>query len=188
LDEGHLTDGQGRTVDFKNTLIIMTSNLGSERLMETGRIGFNLNGKGEEKEILKAASSYEEMKHQVMGDVRKFFRPEFINRLDGILVFHPLSRESVRKIVDLKLAELAHQLEDQGISMQVSEAAKDMLADKGYEPMYGARPLTRVIREELENELANQIIDGTLVEGDLVQIDVLDGTFAFEKRVAMPVA
>ncbi|MBI1730593.1 AAA family ATPase [Candidatus Acetothermia bacterium] len=188
LDEGHLTDGQGRTVDFKNTLIIMTSNLGSERLMETGKIGFNLDAKDSAKEILKAASSYEEMKHQVMGDVRKFFRPEFINRLDGILVFHPLSRESVRKIVDLKLAELAHQLEDQGISMQVSETAKDMLADKGYDPMYGARPLTRVIREELENELANQIIDGTLAEGDLVQIDVQDRTFAFEKRVMTGVA
>jgi len=178
LDEGHLTDGQGRVVDFKNTIIIMTSNLGSERLMgtETGPIGFKSNTASTNSSD---EPSYEEQRDLVMSDVRKFFRPEFINRLDGILVFHALKAEHLRQIVDLKLNELSDKLEMQGITVEISDLARERLAEKGYDPQYGARPLTRVIREDLENELANQLIDGRLNEGDNVQIDVEDGSFVF---------
>ena len=184
LDEGHLTDGQGHVVDFKNTIIIMTSNLGSERLMGgTKPIGFNSNGSNTQTTAISETSdedmTYDELKDTVMGDVRKFFRPEFINRLDGILVFHGLKPEHLRQIVDLKLEELRDKLEAQGIAIEISDLARERLAEKGYDPLYGARPLSRVIREELENELANRLIDGSLSEGDSVQVDVADDDFAF---------
>jgi ATP-dependent Clp protease ATP-binding subunit ClpC len=185
LDEGHLTDGQGRTVDFKNTLLIMTSNLGSERLMgATAKIGFSTNGN---EAIEPEEFSYDELQNQVMGDVRSFFRPEFINRLDGMLVFHPLQPDHLREIVELKLVELNNKLEEQGIGIDVSAEAKDLLARKGYEPMYGARPLNRVIREELENELANQLIDGSLIEGDVVSIDVENEGFSYSTNASEPI-
>ncbi len=187
LDEGRLTDGQGRTVDFKNTLIIMTSNLGSEQLMSTHKIGFDGDTKADSRRTPKEEKPYIEMKAQVLGEVRKFFRPEFVNRLDGIIVFQPLSPENLREIVGLKLAELSKKLEEQGIELQVSDKAKDLLAELGYDPMYGARPLTRVIREELENELANRLIDGELSEGDRVLVDVADEKFVFSRVASEPV-
>jgi ATP-dependent Clp protease ATP-binding subunit ClpC len=123
----------------------------------------------------------------VLGEVKRFFRPEFINRLDGIIVFRPLTREHLLKIVDLKLKDLAQKLEEQGITLEVSDEAKELLAESGYDPFYGARPLERVIREELEDELANRIIDGELGEGELVRIDVQDGKFTFERVVPEPI-
>ncbi len=187
LDEGRLTDGQGRTVDFKNTLIIMTSNLGSEQLMSTHKIGFDGDTKADSRRTPKEEKPYIEMKAQVLSEVRRFFRPEFVNRLDGIIVFQPLSPENLREIVELKLAELSKKLEEQGIELQVSDKAKDLLAELGYDPMYGARPLTRVIREELENELANRLIDGELSEGDRVLVDVADEKFVFRRVASEPV-
>jgi len=185
LDEGRLTDGQGRTVDFKNTLIVMTSNLGSEQLTGIPKIGFTGNGDPQSaSRDQKTEKSYEQIKAQVLGEVRKFFRPEFVNRLDGIIVFQPLSPEHLRQIVELKLAELSKKLEEQGIELQVSDEAKDLLAEKGYDPMYGARPLTRVIREELENELANRLIDGQLSEDDRVSVEVKEGELILKKRAA----
>ena len=181
LDEGRLTDGQGRTVDFKNTLIIMTSNLGSELLTENAKIGFDPNGNGHQHKPDEARASYDEMRSKVLGEVRKFFRPEFINRLDEILVFRPLAREHLRRIVELKLAELSEKLDDQGIDIEITDAAKDLLAERGHDPVYGARPLTRVIRDELENELANRLIDEELHEDDLVRVDVQDGEFVIER-------
>jgi ATP-dependent Clp protease ATP-binding subunit ClpC len=180
LDEGRLTDGQGRTVDFKNTLVIMTSNLGSDLISQAQKIGFDAKGSQQE-------ASYEEMRSKVLGEVKRFFRPEFINRLDGIIVFRPLTREHLLKIVDLKLKDLAQKLEEQGITLEVSDEAKELLAESGYDPFYGARPLERVIREELEDELANRIIDGELGEGELVRIDVQDGKFTFERVVPEPI-
>ncbi len=171
LDEGRLTDGQGRTVDFKNTLILMTSNLGSEHFGHDHRIGFAANGEAEQRPAKKALP-FEQVRAQVLDEVRRFFRPEFINRLDGIIVFRPLAQEHIRQIVDLKLAELHRRLEEQDIELVVSDEAKELLAEKGYDPLYGARPLVRVIREELENELANRIVGGELAEGDSVQVDV----------------
>ena len=181
LDEGRLTDGQGRTVDFKNTLIIMTSNLGSELLTENAKIGFDPNGNGHQLKQDETQASYDEMRSKVLGEVRKFFRPEFINRLDEILVFRPLAREHLRQIVELKLAELGEKLDDQGIDIEITDTAKDLLAERGHDPVYGARPLTRVIRDELENELANRLIDEELHEDDLVRVDVQDGEFVIER-------
>ena len=181
LDEGRLTDGQGRTVDFKNTLIIMTSNLGSELLTENAKIGFDPNGNGHQSMDNEARASYDEMRTKVLGEVRKTFRPEFINRLDEILVFRPLEREHIRQIVDLKLAELSDKLDDQGVDIEVTDAAKDLLAERGHDPVYGARPLTRVIRDELENELANRLIDEELHEDDLVRVDAQDDEIVIER-------
>ncbi len=178
LDEGRLTDGQGRTVDFKNTLIIMTSNLGSELLTENAKIGFDAGTNGHSDE---APAAYGEMRAKVLGEVRKTFRPEFVNRLDEILVFRPLAREHLRQIVELKLAELGEKLDEQGVDIEVTDAAKDLLAERGHDPVYGARPLTRVIRDELENELANRLIDEELHEDDLVRVDVHHGEFVIER-------
>jgi ATP-dependent Clp protease ATP-binding subunit ClpC len=189
LDEGRLTDGRGRTVDFKNTLIIMTSNLGSEQMMQTHKIGFDnrTEARGPSTRVRKSDPSYEEMRDQVLGEVKRFFRPEFVNRLDAVIVFQPLSPADLREIVELKLAELSKKLEEQGIELQVSDEAKGLLAEKGYDPMYGARPLTRVIREELEDELANRLIDGALSAGDRVHVGVERETFIFKRVVAEPV-
>jgi ATP-dependent Clp protease ATP-binding subunit ClpC len=179
LDEGRLTDGQGRTVDFRNTILIMTSNLGSEHFAQQGRIGFDAgaNGKAQSKRALEAVRA------QVLSNVKKFFRPEFLNRLDGIVIFKPLEPQHIRQIVELKLRELAEKLEDQEIELEVTDAAKALLAEKGYDPLYGARPLARVIREELENPLAEVIIDGELGEGDCVHVGVEGGKLTFKRVV-----
>ena len=179
LDEGRLTDGQGRTVDFRNTILIMTSNLGGEHFAQQGRIGFDAGANGQTQND----RTFEAVRAQVLSEVRKFFRPEFLNRLDGIVVFTPLEPEHIRQIVELKLGELAAKLEEQEIELEVTDAAKALLAEKGYDPMYGARPLARVIREELENPLANKIIDGELGEGDCVHVSVEGEKFMFKRVV-----
>jgi ATP-dependent Clp protease ATP-binding subunit ClpC len=172
LDDGRLTDGHGRTVDFKNTIILMTSNLGSESIVsKTTQLGF-VSEKDDAHE-----RSYQEIRERVMSEVKRFFRPEFLNRLDGIIVFRPLSRENLLEIVSLKLEVLRKKLAERGIALEVSEAAKALLAEKGYDPLYGARPLQRVIQEEIENELAMQIVENKLKEGDTVRVDAHDGRF-----------
>jgi len=175
LDDGRLTDGHGRTVDFKNTLIIMTSNVGSELVSGRTPLGFS---NGDEPQG--TALSHEEIERRVLDEVKRTFRPEFLNRLDGIVVFRQLTPEDIQKIVELKLEELQGKLEDQGIMLEVTAAAKELLGKKGYSPDYGARPLQRVIQSELENELALQIIDGRLQEGDRVQIDASGEHFTFQ--------
>jgi ATP-dependent Clp protease ATP-binding subunit ClpA len=172
LDDGRLTDGHGRTVDFKNTIILMTSNLGSELIVsKTTQLGF-VSEKDDAHE-----RSYQEIRERVMSEVKRFFRPEFLNRLDGIIVFRPLSKENLLEIVSLKLEVLRKKLAERGIALEVSEAAKALLAEKGYDPLYGARPLQRVIQEEIENELAMQIVENKLKEGDTVRVDAHDGRF-----------
>jgi ATP-dependent Clp protease ATP-binding subunit ClpC len=172
LDDGRLTDGHGRTVDFKNTIILMTSNLGSESIVsKTTQLGF-VSEKDDAHE-----RSYQEIRERVLSEVKRFFRPEFLNRLDGIIVFRPLSRENLLEIVSLKLEVLRKKLAERGIALEVSEAAKALLAEKGYDPLYGARPLQRVIQEEIENELAMQIVENKLKEGDTVRVDAHDGRF-----------
>jgi ATP-dependent Clp protease ATP-binding subunit ClpC len=148
LDEGRLTDGQGKTVDFKNTLIIMTSNLGSEYFK----------------------ASFEEVEKNIMDKVKTFFRPEFLNRLDEIIIFKRLSEKALKKIVDLKLKELGKKLSEKKIKLEVTEDAKDLLAAIGYDPEYGARPLQRVIQREISTELAKRMIKGELKEGQTVKI------------------
>ncbi|HED03828.1 MAG TPA: AAA family ATPase [Candidatus Fraserbacteria bacterium] len=179
LDEGRLTDGQGRTVDFKNTLIILTSNIGSELISGHPSLGFEM-GNGDKTESL----SYAEIKERVLGEVRHTFRPEFINRLDGIIVFKPLSPADLLQIVELKLTELRAKLSEQEIELEITQPAKELLAEQGYDPNYGARPLGRVIRDKLENAIATKLIEGKLSEGDRVTVDALEGTFVISEQAA----
>ena len=163
LDDGRLTDGQGRTVDFRNTVIIMTSNLGSQMIQELA---------GEE--------NYETMKSSVMEIVSQYFRPEFINRVDDGVVFHPLSREHIRSIVDIQLGYLQARLADRDMQLHVSDAAKDKLAAAGFDPVYGARPLRRAIQQQVENPLAQEILQGKFQPGDVIEIGVKEDELEFQ--------
>ncbi|MFN4144151.1 ATP-dependent chaperone ClpB [Aestuariivirga sp.] len=162
LDDGRLTDGQGRTVDFKNTLIIMTSNLGSEYLVNLGE-----------------AQDVDVVRDQVMGVVRASFRPEFLNRLDEIILFHRLKRENMGAIVDIQVGRLRKLLADRKIEIDISEAARNWLAEKGYDPAYGARPLKRVIQKNLQDPLAEEILAGRIKDGDTVAVDATAGVLTF---------
>jgi ATP-dependent Clp protease ATP-binding subunit ClpB len=162
LDDGRLTDGQGRTVDFRNTVIVMTSNLGSHIISE-------LSGK----------SNYESMKAAVMEVVGGHFRPEFINRIDESIVFHPLGREQIRHIVGIQLAGLQARLKARDLTLSVSETAMDLLGEMGFDPIYGARPLKRAISQYLENSLAMQLLQGRYVAGAEIKVDVQDGNLVF---------
>lgn len=156
LDDGRLTDGQGRTVDFRNTVVIMTSNLGSQH-------------------ILDPTESEEVVAEKVMAEVRAHFRPEFLNRLDEILIFHRLDREALRRIVDVQLRRVRQRFAQRDLDLELTDAAKDWLADRGFDPVYGARPLKRVLRKELEDKVALAVLDGKIGEGATVQVDVTDG-------------
>ena len=162
LDDGRLTDGQGRTVDFSNTVLILTSNLGSQHLVEQ-----------------KDGADVEEVRESVMTDVRAAFRPEFLNRLDDILLFKRLSRDQITGIADIQLRHLEKLLEGQRIKIEVTDEAKAFLADKGYDPIYGARPLKRVIQTHVQNKLADMILRGDIADGTTVKVDVKDGELNF---------
>ena len=164
LDDGRLTDGQGRTVDFRNTVIIMTSNLGSQVIQEMA---------GEE--------NYARMKSAVMEIVQQNFRPEFINRIDDIVVFHPLGGEQIRKIVEIQLVYLRRRLAERDIDFSLDDKARDHLAEAGYDPVYGARPLKRAIQQQIENPLAQAILRGQFGPGDRVRATVRGGQITFEK-------
>ena len=163
LDDGRLTDGQGRTVDFRNTVIVMTSNLGSQLIQE-----------------LAGEDNYETMKSSVMEIVSTHFRPEFINRVDDVVVFHPLSREHIRSIVDIQLAYLQARLADREMQIHLSDAAKDRLAEAGFDPVYGARPLKRAIQQQVENPLAQEILQGKFKPGDVIEVGVKGQQLEFE--------
>ena len=162
LDDGRLTDGQGRTVDFKNTLIIMTSNLGSEYLVALG----------ENQDV-------DEVREQVMGVVRGAFRPEFLNRLDEIILFHRLKRAHMGAIVDIQLLRLRKLLADRKIEVVLDDAARSLLSEKGYDPAYGARPLKRVIQKSIQDPLAEELLAGRVKDGDMVEVGVANGKFTF---------
>jgi ATP-dependent Clp protease ATP-binding subunit ClpB len=162
LDDGRLTDGQGRTVDFRNTVIIMTSNLGSDRIQELA---------GEDR--------YSQMKAQVMSVVSQYFRPEFINRLDDMIVFHPLLEEQLHEIARIQVAILSARLASRGLTLRVTDAAIDKLSAAGFDPVYGARPLKRTIQTQLENPLAQEILSGQFVPGNTIVADVVAGNWAF---------
>jgi ATP-dependent Clp protease ATP-binding subunit ClpB len=165
LDDGRITDSQGRTVNFKNTVIIMTSNLGSE--------------------VFQRASGTEEEKvEEVLSALRKAFRPEFVNRIDDIVVFHPLRREHIRSIVDVQLKRLAKRLAEKRITVELTDAARDLLAEHGFDPTYGARPLKRAIQRMVLDPLAMEILQGRVVEGSTVEADVADGALAFKTEVS----
>ena len=161
LDDGRLTDGQGRTVDFKNTLIIMTSNIGSEFLANQ-----------------KEGEDTEAVRPYVMAEMRTKFRPEFLNRIDEIILFHRLKREHMAAIVDIQIGRLQKLLVDRKLTLELDDAARTWLADKGYDPVYGARPLKRVIQKFVQDPLAEQILSGKVKDGQSVRLTVRSGALA----------
>lgn len=167
LDDGRLTDSQGRTVDFKNTVIIMTSNIGASNIKTAGTMGFSADTAGEEQK-----AAYDKMKARVMDALKATFRPEFLNRVDETIVFHALEKEHILSIVDLMMQDLHKRLQEQDIKMEVSAEAKEKLVEEGYDPAYGARPLRRTIQRLVEDPLAEDLLQGRYTAGDTVKVDV----------------
>jgi ATP-dependent Clp protease ATP-binding subunit ClpB len=170
LDDGRLTDGQGRTVDFKNTIVIMTSNIGSDRILEY-RGAFD-------------GENYERMKQAVLNEMRQHFRPEFLNRVDEIIVFHALSEQHLKQIVDIQLENLRRRLEERHIYIELTDSAKTHLVRSGYDPNYGARPLKRAVQKEVETPLARLMLKGEVRDGHRVVVDYdsKGGKLAFTEK------
>jgi len=167
LDDGRITDSQGRAVDFRNTVIILTSNIGSDQILDVA---------GDQ-------SRYDEMQNRVMKMLRSHFRPEFLNRVDDIILFHGLQRDQLRQIVGIQLHRIQQRLGEQKIGLEVAAAAQDYLVEVGYDPVYGARPLKRAIQRYLENPIATKILENAFVAGDTVLVDHLDQGLTFDKKV-----
>lgn len=167
LDDGRLTDNQGRTVDFKNTIVIMTSNIGSNYLIDGIRQDGTIDA---------------DVKQKVQDETKKYFRPEFLNRIDEIVVFSPLTEDQIVKIIDLGMKDIEHRLEERNIKLSLTEAAKKFIADESYDPAYGARPVKRFLQRSVETELAGEIIRGTVKDGDSVIIDSDGSKLSFQTR------
>ncbi len=172
LDDGRLTDGQGRTVDFRNTVIVMTSNLGSQMIQDAAEGSEGTDGE----------EQYTQMKASVLGVVQAHFRPEFINRLDELVVFRSLDKAQIRAIAKIQLGYLEKRLAERQLKMEVSDGALTLLANVGFDPVYGARPLKRAIQQQLENPLAREILAGAFVPGDTIAVDMAGGAVVFHKR------
>lgn len=172
FDDGRLTDGQGRTVKFTNSVIVMTSNVGGALIKQLGD-----------------SADSDERRAALMRELDRYFRPEFLNRLDDIIVFHRLNREHIMSIVDLQLERLAQILADRRITIELGEAAKALLADSGWDPVYGARPLKRAIQRELQDPLATAILEGSIREGDHVRVNLAEGgkALCFRSQALEPV-
>jgi ATP-dependent Clp protease ATP-binding subunit ClpB len=168
LDDGRLTDGQGRTVDFRNTVIVMTSNLGSQMIQSM------------------AGDDYQVVKLAVLGEVKSYFRPEFINRIDEVVVFHALGESHIASIAKIQLKGLEARLAQMEMTLDVTDAALAEIARAGFDPVYGARPLKRAIQNQLENPLAKEILSGRFGPKDTIRVDARDGVFSFEKADAQP--
>ena len=167
LEDGHLTDAQGRTVDFRNTIIIMTSNIGAQTISREAPLGF---GQTEE-----SGMTYDDMKANITGELKKIFRPEFLNRVDEVIVFHKLSREHIKEIVELMIDRIGRQLQEREVDIQLTDAIKELLADKGYDPALGARPLRRAIQQYIEDPLADEVLAGAIPSGSTILVDSKDG-------------
>jgi ATP-dependent Clp protease ATP-binding subunit ClpB len=165
LDDGRLSDNHGHTVDFTNTIIVMTSNLGSQAIQEIAREG----------------GSEDDMREAIKDILHARFLPEFLNRIDETIIFHPLKREQIRRIVDLQLARLETQMQQAGLELEVTDAARNQIAARGYDPTFGARPLKRVIQQQVQNPLSREILQGEFPEGSQVRIDFRDGEFMFQQ-------
>ncbi len=176
LDDGRLTDSLGHVVDFKNTILIMTSNLGTSLIGKRVSPGF-LQGTDDQ-------ATYEKMKDRVMEELKRAFRPEFLNRIDDTIVFHPLSETHIKDIIRLMIARINKQLEEKGMELMLTEAAEIALVDKGYDPTYGARQLRRTIQKHIEDPLAEAIVRGQIPESSRIEIDVEGSNFVF--REAQP--
>ncbi|MGF2614119.1 ATP-dependent Clp protease ATP-binding subunit [Rossellomorea vietnamensis] len=173
LEDGRLTDSKGRTVDFRNTVLIMTSNVGAESLKKNKYVGFNIQD-GEQ--------DYKDMKGKVMEELKRAFRPEFLNRIDEIIVFHSLEKDHLKEIVTLMSDQLTNRLKEQDINLELTDAAKEKIADEGFDPEYGARPLRRAIQKHIEDRLSEELLKGTVLTGQSVLIDVEDKEFTVKMR------
>ncbi|HJV05455.1 MAG TPA: AAA family ATPase, partial [Actinomycetota bacterium] len=178
LEDGHLTDAQGHQVDFKNTVIIMTSNLGTRDIQKGTSIGFSTAG---DEEV-----TYERMRDKVMEELKRSFRPEFLNRIDEVIVFHSLTRENVKAIVDLMIRRVEDQLKSKDVDLELTDAAKDLLAEKGYDPALGARPLRRTIQRMVEDQLSEKLLHKEFTAGQTIIVDARDGEVVFESAVKPP--
>ena len=174
LDDGRLTDSKGRHINFKNTIIIMTSNVGASMITNTQKLGFSVSGDDKK-------DKYEKLKDTVNEELKKAFRPEFLNRVDDIIVFAHLNQEEIRQIVELMLKDLFKRLGERHLSIEVTDAAKDYLAKEGYSEAYGARPLRRVIQKKVEDVLAEEILSGNYKENDKLKMDYKDDKIVIEK-------
>lgn len=170
FDDGHLTDAKGRRVDFRNSIIVMTSNAGAELIKRDMSLGFAAHVDGEGKQQME----YEKMKEKVLGEMKKIFRPEFLNRVDGTVVFHALDREHIRQIVDLMLNQVVASLGEKNITLEVTDEARDFIGNKGYDPVFGARPLRRTIQNLVEDQLSEALLRGEFLSGDTVVVDCVD--------------
>ena len=184
FDDGHLTDAKGRRVDFRNAVIVMTSNIGSDLISQDKALGFAPMLEGESSR----SADYERMKNNVMDEIKRFFRPEFLNRIDESIVFHALSEEHIHEIVDLNLKEVASGLLEKGISLEVTDEAKDWLAEKGYDAKFGARPLRRTIQDYIEDRLSDSVLAGEFSPGDTAVIDLVDGEITVTSHSPLPLA
>ena len=183
FDDGHLTDAKGRKVDFRNAIVVMTSNIGSDLIRQDRTLGFARTDDGDKN------ADYERMKDNVLEEIKRFFRPEFLNRIDGTVVFHALSREHMHQVVDLQLEDVSKGLIEKGISMEVTDKAREWLAEKGYDPLFGARPARRLIQDNVEDKLSDRILDGSLNPGDTAVIDVDDdGEVVISAESPLPAA
>jgi ATP-dependent Clp protease ATP-binding subunit ClpC len=175
MEDGHLSDAKGRKVDFRNTIILMTSNVGADVIGRSTALGFARGRETAQNE----QEAYEEMKEKVLAELKRIFRPEFMNRIDAVMVFHALNREHISEIVDLEMAKVGERLVEHGLTLHLTEEARAYLADKGYDPNLGARPLRRVIQMEAEDALSEGLLAGRFHEGDVVEIDVQEGKLVF---------
>jgi ATP-dependent Clp protease ATP-binding subunit ClpC len=173
LDDGRLTDGQGRTVDFRNTVLIMTSNIGTQYAQWGGTLGFRTGDEGD---------AHSEMQAQMLEQLKKTFRPEFLNRVDEVIIFHTLKPEHIKAIVELQMKDIQKRLLERGIAIELSDKARDLLVEKGYNPSFGARPLKRLLQREVESPLSKRILKGELKEGDGVVVDADETGIVFTSR------
>ena len=182
FDDGHLTDAKGRKVDFRNAIIVMTSNIGSDLIRQDKGLGFPTSEKSSNDQ------KYQKMKNNISDEIKKFFKPEFLNRIDGSVVFHPLDQAQVKQIVDLELKTVANSLLEKGISLEVTQKAKSWLAIKGYDPNFGARPLKRVIQDNLEDKLSDSVLAGKFNPGDVVVIKIKSNELVIESQPPVKVS
>ena len=182
FDDGHLSDAKGRKVDFRNTIIIQTSNVGSDLIRKDSRFGFNTASD----DAKTAEQMYERMKDKVTEEMKRVFRPEFLNRIDQSVVFHALQEEHIRQIVDLELKDLRDNLREKDITLEVEKPLLDHLGKKGFDPVFGARPLRRVIQNEVEDRLSDALLEGEFSEGDAIRLDYVDGEVTAEKIASAP--
>ncbi len=172
MEEGRLTDSLGRKVDFRNTIVIMTSNVGADLVRKQGDLGFG---------VRTDDMNYDSLKTKLLDETKKVFRPEFLNRVDDIIVFHPLSRQDLEQIIHIELGEVKDRLKEKAMELLLSDEVLKFLIDQGYDPVFGARPLKRTIQRYVENVLAEEILSGKFQEGDKIQAEIRGDRVVFEK-------